>query len=107
MKYLPVQSGFGLEFASHITHMMTIADTNATHCYQRPLSVGMPRHALRRRMPNTSYRRSQTPLGGPDRCPTNISRAFWVGSHPARVWEKAKLYLAKPSEKSTISKMAP
>ena len=42
---------------------MTIADTNATHCYQRPPSVGMPRHALRRRIPNTSHRRGHS-LGG-------------------------------------------
>ena len=33
--------------------MMTTADV--THCYQRPPSVGMPRHALRRRMPNTLF----------------------------------------------------
>ena len=41
--------------------MMTKPD--AAHFYQRTPSVGMPRHALRRRMPNISYRRGQS-LGG-------------------------------------------
>ena len=89
---------------THIKHMMTKPD--AAHFYQRTPSVGMPRHALRRRMPNISYRRGHS-LGRPDRCPTNVSRAFWVGSHPARVWEKAKLYQAKCSIMEAISKMAP
>ena len=82
MKYHPIQSGFGLEFASHITHMMTIADTNATHCYQRPPSVGMPRHALRRRMPNTSYRRPLLPLGAGISIRSGKMRA--VGEGPGR-----------------------
>ena len=43
-------------------HMMVILD-NITHTYQRPPSVGMPRHALRRRMPNSATGRPYL-LGG-------------------------------------------
>ena len=38
-----------------------MTNVNTTYCYQRPPSVGMPRHALRRRMPNTFQQRSRSP----------------------------------------------
>ena len=41
-----------------------ITNVNATYSHQRPPSVGMPRHALRRRMPNSATGRPQFPLGG-------------------------------------------
>ena len=41
-----------------------ITNVNATYSHQRPPSVGMPRHALRRRMPNSATWRPQFPLGG-------------------------------------------
>ena len=41
-----------------------ITNVNATYSHQRPPSVGMPRHALRRRMPNSAEGRPQFPLGG-------------------------------------------
>ena len=33
---------------------MRVVSDNITHTNQRPPSVGMPRHALRRRMPNSA-----------------------------------------------------
>ena len=41
-----------------------ITNVNATYSHQRPPSVGMPRHALRRRMQNSATGRPQFPLGG-------------------------------------------
>ena len=41
-----------------------ITNVNATYSHQRPPSVGMPRHALRRRMPDSATWRPQFPLGG-------------------------------------------
>ena len=42
---------------------MRVVLDNITHNYQRPPSVGMPRHALRRRMPNSATGRPYL-LGG-------------------------------------------
>ena len=42
---------------------MRVVLDNVTHNYQRPPSVGMPRHALRRRMPNSATGRPYL-LGG-------------------------------------------
>ena len=42
---------------------MRVVLDNITHTYQRPPSVGMPRHALRRRMPNSATGRPHL-LGG-------------------------------------------
>ena len=42
---------------------MRVVLDNITHNYQRPPSVGMPRHALRRRMPNSATGRPDL-LGG-------------------------------------------
>ena len=54
-------------------HMRVVLD-NITHTYQRPPSVGMPRHALRRRMPNSATGRPHL-LGGQGGCPSeNIAR---------------------------------
>ena len=54
-----------------------MTNVNTTYCYQRPPSVGMPRHALRRRMPNTFQRRSRSPA----RC-----RDFYSFREDARCW---------------------
>ena len=42
---------------------MRVVLDNITHTYQRQPSVGMPRHALRRRMPNSATGRPHL-LGG-------------------------------------------
>ena len=42
---------------------MRLVFVNIRESYQRPPSVGMPRHALRRRMPNSATGRPQL-LGG-------------------------------------------
>ena len=50
-----------------------ITNVNATYSHQRPPSVGMPRHALRRRMPNSAAGRPQFPLGGRGYFPANFA----------------------------------
>ena len=49
-----------------LTYHWYLTTIQLTHTYQhqRPPSVGMPRHASRRRMPNPPFRRPHRPLGG-------------------------------------------
>ena len=53
---------------------MRVVLDNITHNYQRPPSVGMPRHALRRRMPNSATGRPDL-LGGRGVFPSRVCRA--------------------------------
>ena len=53
-------------------------NVNATYSHQRPPSVGMPRHALRRRMPNSATGRPHCPLGAGISIRSSKLRV-WVG----------------------------
>ena len=54
---------------------MRVVLDNITHTYQRPPSVGMPRHALRRRMPNSATGR-----------PHLLGAGITIHSSKLRVW---------------------
>ena len=75
--------------------MMTKPD--AAHFYQRTPSVGMPRHALRRRMPNISYRRGHS-LGGGFFITTKVffSGVCGFGKNRSREIWRSRLNLSSP-----------